>query len=102
MKQYDIINGFIKELVRNNYLKCAFLEGSYARKREDEYSNIDFHLVLSDDDFFENYFNILSKYGKIIYHKNIDNRKIIIVYKKDENDVNLNINIIIVIKNSIF
>ena len=95
MKQYDIINGFISELKNKNLLKCAFLEGSYARKREDEYSNIDFHLVLLDDDFFDNYYKRLSKYGKIIYHKNIDNREIIIVFKKDinESDVNLKINI---------
>ena len=96
MKQYDIINSFIKQLIDNKYINCAFLLGSYARKREDEYSNIDFYFVLNseyEEDFYNNYFKLLSKYGKIIYHKNINHKDIIVVYSEDNLGLILNINI---------
>lgn len=96
MKQYDIINSFTKVLIDNKYLICAFLMGSYGRKREDEYSNIDFYFVLNneyEEDFYHNYLSILNKYGKIIYHKNNNNKDLIIVYKEDVMGLILNINI---------
>lgn len=96
MKQYDIINSFIKQLIDNKYINCAFLLGSYGRKREDEYSNIDFYFVLNseyEEDFYNNYYKLLSKYEKIIYHKNINHKDIIIVYSEDNLGLILNINI---------
>lgn len=95
MRQYDIINSFTKELVAKNCIACAYLSGSYARKREDEYSNIDFSFALNplnEIDFYDNYYKILSKYGRIIYHKNKRNKDICIIYS-EENGFCLNINI---------
>ena len=95
MRQYDIINNFTKELAFKKYIACAYLSGSYARKREDEYSNIDFNFALNplnEADFYDNYYKILSKYGRIIYHKNQSNKEIKLIYS-EENGFCLEINI---------
>ena len=96
MKQYDIINNFTKTLIEKKYINLAFLSGSYARKREDEYSNIDFYFVLNDkyeEDFYNNYYKLISSYGPIIYNKNINNKDIILVLKTCDLDLNINIHI---------
>ncbi len=98
MKQYEIINNFTKTLIEKKYIDLAFLSGSYARKREDEYSNIDFYFVLNEkyeEDFYNDYYKLLSNYAPIIYNKNIDNKDIIIVLqgKQYSQDIDLNINI---------
>ena len=96
MKQYDIINNFTKTLIERKYINLAFLSGSYARKREDEYSNIDFYFVLNDkyeEDFYNDYYKLLSSFGTIIFNKNIDNKDIILVLKTIDLDININIHI---------
>ena len=96
MKQYDIINNFTQTLIERKYINLAFLSGSYARKREDEYSNIDFYFVLNDkyeEDFYNDYYKLLSSFGTIIFNKNIDNKDIILVLKTIDLDININIHI---------
>lgn len=96
MKQYDIINNYTKALIERKYINLAFLSGSYARKREDEYSNIDFYFVLNDkyeEDFYNDYYKLLSSFGTIIFNKNIDNKDIILVLKTIDLDININIHI---------
>ena len=96
MKQYEIINNFTKNLIEKKYINLAFLSGSYARKREDEYSNIDFYFVLNEaneEEFYNNYYKLLSVYGPIIYNKNIDNKELIIVLKENQYSLDLDLNI---------
>ena len=44
MRQYELINKIIEILVDNQYLHYAFLEGSFACGKEDNYSNVDIYL----------------------------------------------------------
>ena len=106
MKQHDLINSFTKILVENQYINCAFLMGSYARGSEDEFSNIDFYFLLNvnkREDFFKNYYKIIAKYGKIIYHKNFLNKEIKVIYEDDCVNLclNLSVNIHIIDSNNI-
>jgi len=88
MKQYDLINSLIDVLVKNDMLDCAFVMGSFARGKEDDYSNIDLYLKLNiyyEDSFFNNDYRIFESYRKIIFFEKKDNHIYNIIYDDDIN-----------------
>ena len=83
MKQYTLINKIVGELDNRDYLKACYISGSFGRKEEDEYSNVDIYVCIhtKDESNFEtNKLAIFEMYGEIIYHRQ-DNEVDTIIYR---------------------
>lgn len=94
MRQYELINKIIEILVDNQYIHYAFLKGSFACGKEDNYSNVDIYLKLKidkEEEFFENYVYILESYRPILFLKAKEFKEIRVIY---DDNINLNLYLI--------
>lgn len=94
MKQYDLINKIIDQLVNKDYIQYAFLKGSLASGNEDVYSNVDMFVKLKlekEEEFFANYIQILESYKDILFSKQYEFELIKVIYI---DSLNLNIHFV--------
>ena len=49
MKQYDAVEKISKAIIKDKIAMAIFLQGSLARGLEDEYSNVDYFVIVSDE-----------------------------------------------------
>lgn len=72
MKQYDAVEKIAKAIMKDGLALAIFLQGSLARGLEDEYSNIDFFVIVSDENrkaLVDKRITYLNSYDDIIYIK---------------------------------
>lgn len=72
MKQYDAVEKISKAIIKDKIAIAIFLQGSLARGLEDEYSNINFYVIVSDENrksLINKRITYLSAYDDIIYIK---------------------------------
>lgn len=86
MKQYDAVECISKAIIEENLIESIFLKGSLARSSEDEFSNIDLYCIVDNsnyEEFLKSQLNILNKYDKIVFSKEVVNNfhKTICIYE---------------------
>jgi len=72
LKQYDAVEKISKAIIKDKIAMAIFLQGSLARGLEDEYSNVDYFVIVSDENrkaLIDKRITYLSAYDDIIYIK---------------------------------
>ena len=72
MKQYDAVEIISKAIIKDNLVSAIFLQGSLARGQEDEYSNVNYFVIVNDENrraLIDKRITYLSAYDDIIYIK---------------------------------
>ncbi len=73
MLQYQAIETITEAILRDHVALAIYLKGSIARKEEDEFSDVDFYVVVKEQDlplFLNKRLEYLSSYAPILYHSN--------------------------------
>jgi len=72
LKQYDAVEIISKAIIKDNLVSAIFLQGSLARGQEDEYSNVNYFVIVNDENrraLIDKRITYLSAYDDIIYIK---------------------------------
>ncbi|HNZ50723.1 MAG TPA: aminoglycoside 6-adenylyltransferase [Bacilli bacterium] len=70
MKQYKAVEIISQAIINDGKAMAIFLKGSLARQTEDQYSDVDFYVVVADENyeqFLKKRLDYLNKYGHILY-----------------------------------
>lgn len=71
MEQLNIIDVITKRLLKEKEIRALFLKGSFARNEVDEYSDIDYYVIVHDEEvesFLNKRIEILQSYRPLIYY----------------------------------
>jgi len=72
MKQTNLINSFLNDLIQYNLIDACFIGGSFGRDKNNNFSNIDLYILLLEDissRYQKIKFELLEKYDVISYDK---------------------------------
>lgn len=75
MRTYDAINVISKKVIADNLCDAILLKGSIGRGDDDEYSDVDMYLIVSQeklDEVLEKRTEYLSAYGEMIYLEDVN------------------------------
>jgi len=75
LKQYEAVEAVAKRIIADGLAQALLLKGSLARKRSDEYSDVDFYAIVRENDlpaFLERRLDYLNAYMPILYHSEAD------------------------------
>lgn len=70
MKQWDAVNSILPYICKDKAIRAVFLKGSIARGDIDEYSDVDFYCLVSEDeqeDFLKRRIGYMENYRPLIY-----------------------------------
>ncbi|MGD9604925.1 MAG: hypothetical protein AB7V00_02055 [Bacilli bacterium] len=71
MKQYRAVQLISEAILLDGMAQALFLKGSLARQEEDQYSDVDFYVVVSEDNllkFLDKRLDYLRSYAPILHH----------------------------------
>jgi predicted nucleotidyltransferase len=71
LKQYEAVEAVAKRIVSDGLAQALLLKGSLARERADEYSDVDFYAIVSEENrqaFLGKRLDYLNAYMPILYH----------------------------------